>query len=113
MTASCGLTPRNSPIAPHIRVPLIQECMGLKYRLEALGSLSGGRRAGEDRRNVQWFRGGLLFEALDYCITQLEAGGPSWNCNESREEEKEEFQNATVRFVVLNESSLLLYYSPA
>ena len=41
-------------------------------------------------RNVQWFRGGLVFELVDSCITQLKAQGPSKTCNQSTEEEKEE-----------------------
>jgi len=35
------------------------------------------------------YRGGLVFKALDACITQLKAQGPSVTCNESKEEEED------------------------
>ena len=34
--------------------------------------------------------GGSYLERIDSCITQLEVQGPSWTCNESKEEVKED-----------------------
>ena len=31
---------------------------------------------------------------IDFCITQLKAQGPSWTCNESKEEEEVNLQSA-------------------
>ena len=79
--------------------PLHQPCPGIAYRrtyrfllfVVIAFSLGSGKVTGAGR-DVQCFRGGLVFEThrlfIDSCITQFKAQGPSRACNESKEEEE-------------------------